>query len=127
MRNTILWLLKALLIILAVFVGLIAMDYLFAPDWLTDAVAFCILALSFLVYVLISIIKIKHRPKTPKRQPVDLEIDDLNLRKEKPTNKHLKILKPVLAVVLIFLIAILGFTIFDNREIEDIPQNVIEF
>ena len=107
MRNTILWLLKAFLIILAVFIGLIAMDYFFAPEWLTDAMAFCILALSFFVYVLISIIKIKHSPMATKR--------------------HIKILKPVLAIVLIFLFVILGFNMWGNREVEDIPQNVIEF
>ena len=127
MRNTILWLLKAFLIILAVFIGLIAMDYFFTPEWLTDSVAFCILALSFFVYVLISIIKIKHSPKAKKKQRVDFEIDDLNLPEEKHTKKHLKILKPVLAIVLIFLIVILGFNIFGNRDVEDIPQNVIEF
>ncbi len=107
LRNTIRWLLKTFIIIIAVFIGLIAMDYFFAPEWLTDAMAFCILALSFFVYVLISTIKAKHSHKATKR--------------------HLKILKPVLAIVLIFLIVILGFNIFGNRDVEDIPQNVIEF
>ena len=127
LRNTIRWVLKTFIIIIAVFIGLIVMDYFFAPEWLTDSVAFCILALSFFVYVLISTIKAKHSHKATKRQRVDFEIDDLNLPEKKHTKKHLKILKPVLAIVLIFLIVILGFNILGNREIEDIPQNVIEF
>lgn len=103
-----LWIIKAILLLVLVFLGLITLDYYFAFTWMTDELAFGILALAFFSYILFSVIKYK----------------------QSPNKIHSFSKKPLIACLIAAVLFCSGFALYNlsNRnELDGVPEDVIEF
>lgn len=141
LHRILIWILQGILLLVVGFFGLIALDYYFMLDWLTDMDAFLILTLVLLCHFLAGLIRLKkslhdkghyeidnhesYPRKATKEYPKDYT-DYYNKRKRQPRRAKFK---PAIAIMLVA-VAIVGFGAYNfinNRSMENVPENVIEF
>ncbi|WP_051205792.1 C39 family peptidase [Butyrivibrio sp. FC2001] len=131
MKRVLLWILRGIFLLILIFVGLIALDYLFAPSWLTDKAAFSILIFAAIIHCGIGIIRIKRNNKSTVNVSGRLENGNTNKNGQKSVKKQRVPRKPALTFTLIVLLLVgLGFggyNFFNQDTHKDVPENVIEF
>ena len=104
--------------------SLILVDWLFMPLWLTDTIAFVLLGIGSVLFIVAGILRSKARGKNKE----NIKCSIRNKQSVNRAKKSKPIIKVALAFAMIIAILYVGFTCFHRKPvIETVPENVVEF
>ncbi|MCR5546657.1 MAG: C39 family peptidase, partial [Lachnospiraceae bacterium] len=127
LRNVLFLIAKGVVFVVVVFIGLIAIDYFFAPCWLTDVVAFTILVLSFVACVLLNIRKTKDSPKNEQRHQRKTRFEESKKYRRKRKKPHRMRVQTIIFILCGVVIGRIGCSFIGKQMLHEVPENVIEF
>ncbi|MCR4896322.1 MAG: C39 family peptidase [Lachnospiraceae bacterium] len=130
-KKIIVWIIKAVLLLILTFIALITMDFCLSPYWLTGNMAVVVLVMVLVLHTAVSIVSSqKHGKNTGKKDAVrDRNVRNLNSARtaERGGERRTQKKQMIAGVVAVALIIGLAWNEFYDRDTAGVPRNIVSF
>ena len=124
MKKVILGIIKLIIFQAAIMGSLILVDWLFMPLWLTDTIAFALLGIGSILFIVAGVFRSKAKGQNNENVQRDAEVKP----RVHKTNKRKTVLVAAFTFAIVSAVLFVGVTCFHRKPvIETVPENVVEF